>query len=247
MSRNGNIVVGTLEKGGETISLSVHLERSFGAALPMMEFDWQKLQQVLNWWDTGTGPNGETLEPAKLENLYDYLKTNATKIHFFGLGFIQVKLRKDERYHFYSPELAAITPPEEVHDHRYGFVSTVIKGALEQEFYAVEPDPESQWGWQMRRVSCDPERPAPAEVEVVRLAQTLKNVQLERSSYNIAHNTLHKVLPVKSNTITYLHRGPKMADFARVVSKAKEQVCPFSKSMSEDECWAHVKKIIEEK
>ena len=206
--------------------------------------NFENLKSVLSWWDTGVGPNGETLETAKIENLYDYLKQHATKIHFFGLGFIQVKLRKNERYHFYSPELAAITPPEEVHDHRYGFTSTVIKGVLEQELYAVEADPEAIWGWQMRQVSCDPEKPTPTTSEPVRLIRILKSEQVERSSYQIEHGAFHKVLPAKVNTITYLIRGPKIKEFARVVSKGKEEVCPFSKQMSEDECWVHVKKII---
>ncbi len=58
-------------------------------------------------------------------------------IHYFGLGFIQLKINFETRMHFYSPELPQITSNEDVHNHRYDFESCVLKGELEQELFHV--------------------------------------------------------------------------------------------------------------
>lgn len=58
----------------------------------------------------------------------DYLKKNHTKIHGFGLGFIQIKLGEVFRLHIYTKEIALTTQDEEIHNHRYDFKSTVLKG-----------------------------------------------------------------------------------------------------------------------
>lgn len=179
-----------------------------------------------------------------LSKLYDYLKQDATKIHFFGLGFIQVKVGKKERYHFYNPELAAFVPPEEVHDHRYAFTSSILKGVLSQEFYSIASDAKGDHV--MRYVSCDPEKPAPDKRENVKLTLQNRTHSNRGSQYLISENAFHKVLPVASNTITWLQREKITKEFARAVSPVKEEVCPFSKDLPEDELWAWVKRIIEE-
>lgn len=179
------------------------------------------------------------------KNLYEYLKSNVQKIHFFGLGFIQVKMNDKERYHFYSPELTAFVPPEEIHDHRYGFMSTVLKGSLSQDIYGFEVSPR-ETDYELRYVSCDPEYKAPTEKCFVN-PELLSRVHLNRGSqYTLSEKSFHKVLPIACNTITYLQRENKIKPFARVISSAKEEVCPFSKDLPEEELWTWVKRIIEE-
>lgn len=176
--------------------------------------------------------------------LYDQLRAKATKIHFFGLGFIQVKLNEQERYHFYNPELAAFVPPEEIHDHRYDFISTVMKGVLSQEIYSFTE--KSDGDHVLRYVSCDPGHEAPKDKTFV-VPELLTKVHSNRGSqYTLSEKALHKVLPVACNTITYLQRGSKIKPFARVISSVKEEVCPFSKNLPEEELWTWVKRIIEE-
>lgn len=179
-----------------------------------------------------------------LRNLYEHLKTKATKIHFFGLGFIQVKINDSERYHFYSPGLAAFVPPEEIHDHRYDFISSVVKGCLSQEIYTFSPKEKSDYV--LRYVSCDPNYTAPTERQYV-IPELLSTVHSNcGSQYKLSEKAMHKVLPVASSTITYLQRGSKVKPFARVISSASKEVCPFSKDLPEAELWEWVKKIIED-
>ena len=66
----------------------------------------------------------------------DQLIKNYYKIHFFGLGFIQVKVSDSTRYHFYHKDLPAFT--DHPHNHRYNFTSTCLKGRLKHNLYEVK-------------------------------------------------------------------------------------------------------------
>lgn len=69
----------------------------------------------------------------------DYLKSHCTLIHYFGLGFVQLKLRDGRRMHFYTESLPAIVGDDDVHNHRYDFTSQVLSGYLVQHIYRVVP------------------------------------------------------------------------------------------------------------
>jgi len=174
------------------------------------------------------------------------LQERHTKIHFFGLGFIQVKVSDKERFHFYHPELSAFVPPEEIHNHRYDFTSRVLKGCFEHEIYSVvDRSTAGIRNGKAREVSCDPNEPAP-EAEIDVLATKLTTVRLKAgSNYDLHSDTFHRVLPATEPTITHLTRGEKKTAFATVVSTAEERVCPFSRNLEETELWDWVKKIVE--
>src|SRR6187402_3246657 len=67
----------------------------------------------------------------------DWLKDNHISLEFFGLGFLQLKIDKNNRIHFYTRELPSIIGEEDVHNHRYDFNSCVLKGNLTQEIFDV--------------------------------------------------------------------------------------------------------------
>lgn len=162
---------------------------------------------------------------------------------FFGLGFIQVKINKVLRYHFYHPELISIMPDEEIHNHRYDFTSSVLKGALNQTFYSVTPSDKEVWV--QRSVSCDPDKPAPTDelnVDVIELSSFCIR---EGSKYTIKKDTYHKVNPVAEPTITLVQRHfPIEKEYAQVVSrKSSDVVCPFSPKMDEHELFEWIDKI----
>jgi hypothetical protein len=68
----------------------------------------------------------------------DHLRATGARPHWFGLGFIQLKLTNNERMHFWHPDLQPIVPEEEIHDHRYDFESFVIKGELRHQIYTFK-------------------------------------------------------------------------------------------------------------
>lgn len=96
----------------------------------------------------------------------EFLKDNCEKIHYFGLGFVQLKMKNPKiRYHFYNKELSRLTPTEEIHNHRYAFESRILAGELDQIIYNVIKCGPDQATHTLRPVSCDPKKPVPKSAD----------------------------------------------------------------------------------
>jgi len=177
----------------------------------------------------------------------DFIRKNHTKIHFFGLGFIQVKMQDDSRYHFYHPELEPFA--ENPHDHRYHFTSTVLKGTLENRIWKILSGPAlpptsvpavSRFDSCSKDVS-PPDTRTPVDVEMVSTFKVTAG-----SSYFIDESTFHQVSLVGSEPcVTHLKRGPKTKEFSTVLLlNGKEEACPFSKNLGEFELWDIVRESV---
>lgn len=170
----------------------------------------------------------------------DYLKANCQKIHFFGLGFIQLKLNDKERLHYYVPELPNIQPMEEVHNHRYDFTSTLLLGKLEQRIFSVTPGGNTMV---CRPVSCDPTKKAPDLEFPVQVTGIYRHTLKAWDSYRISHEAYHTV-DAKEATITHVVRGPYITAFANVVrSKYSPELCPFRETIQESVLWEWVQRL----
>lgn len=164
--------------------------------------------------------------------------------HYFGLGFIQLKVNETERFHFYHPELMPILDEDEIHDHRYDFESMIIKGKLYNEIWDYNSIPFQDHG--LFEVSCKKED-AGKEPRLVREVEPYEVVSFSCSqgdSYKLKDFMFHRIkYPVP--TITLLRRGPITKDYARVIKPVDSPaVCPFSKKMELDEIWDIVDKIL---
>lgn len=186
----------------------------------------------------------------ELKDLPNWLKENHFDKLMFGLGFIQVKVDEHTRYHFYHPELESIMDEEEVHDHRYGFKSEVLKGCLRQELYNVEiPGGQVDWKyckWSIQEVSCDPDKPVSGKHMLGGIVNSSLIVSsVAGSEYKISKNAFHKVLPTQEPTVTRVTREVPSKEFARVLRKHEaKEVCPFSPSMTDEELWKWVERIV---
>jgi hypothetical protein len=165
---------------------------------------------------------------------FDKLKEECAKIHYFGLGFIQVKVTPFLRYHFYHFGLPVIMPEEEVHNHRYPFTSFVLKGALNQQIYGLGRGADYVHSY----VSCQPNKPAPKSDKGIVAAEVVSNHWYSAGSYyTIRENQYHKVKA--TYCVTMVQRStyvPK--EFAEVLRKPDApEVCPFSKVIPESELW----------
>jgi len=171
----------------------------------------------------------------------DYLKS-CSKIHFFGLGFIQVKLNDSVRYHFYCPDLPQFT--DSPHDHRYWFVSTVLRGSLRNKIWEIDPSEGGRPKIQ-RYDSCGSgEAPPRLTCEVQAKVRTEFVVQ-EGSQYFIPADVFHQVMAVSLPCITMIQRGPKEKKFARILEDFDTvPVCPFSKVLEEHILWDHVRSCL---
>lgn len=171
----------------------------------------------------------------------DWLRTNHTLIHYFGLGFIQVKLGPSERMHFYVPGLEPIVPREDVHNHRYDFDSSIMRGSLTQELYSFVP---SRWPFgplgdhMIEEVSCEEGAERRTLSGTFDVALSSMHTYLEGSSYFISHDQFHRVTPGNRGCITLVRRSGYRKPLAQVIKPVGgPSVCPFARKIPEDELW----------
>lgn len=163
----------------------------------------------------------------------DFLKKHHSMIHFFGLGFVQLKIDNNLRMHFYHPELMPIVPDEEVHNHRYDFISTILAGELTQELFTVVA---GESDFYMIEESCKEDKKIIPEKKPVILVPLSRQTFKAGESYTSLTHEFHKVST--QYAITRLYRGEIVMDNATIIKNINaEPVCPFSKKLSKEECW----------
>lgn len=162
----------------------------------------------------------------------DWLKKNYEMIHYFGLGFIQLKLNFDERLHFYTDKIKKTVEDEEVHNHRYNFVSTILSGHFKQEIFEIEMMP-SETPYYLTQETCNAEDKQEFSTVDCNIIHTFTGHYLVGDSYYIDHNTFHKVS--STNAITHVKRSGYKKQFADVIYKKDQPiVCPFSIKMTDE-------------
>lgn len=175
----------------------------------------------------------------------DWLMKHETEPHWFGLGFIQLKLSETERLHFYPelPGYKSFVGSEEIHDHRYSFTSRVLKGSAINTTYDYTVAPNDGL-MDMSAVSCDPTNPVDIEPIRVNVHQTGKMYLNAGSSYEISKGEFHIFEGI--GAITHLKRSTdEMASLARVIRpKDTELICPFSEPKPVTELWEVIREMI---
>jgi len=178
-----------------------------------------------------------------MDNLRTLAEMAGSKPEYFGLGFIQLKVSRDERIHFYTKDIDPILDDEEIHNHRYNFTSTVLKGQLTNVVYYWKEVEDSDW--ELAEVSCTPNDSREPRI----LLPNVEKVELATfhtpagSSYSVTDSMFHQVR-WNGDLVTRLHRGPLLEEFAKVIRNKKEPyVCPFSTPMGEAKAWEWIEKI----
>lgn len=186
-----------------------------------------------------------------VEALLDVTRLKALGVvpHYFGLGFIQMKLDASTRLHVWVPDWPAIPGVDtELHDHRYAFESTVLLGAMEHEVFALGPvRPEARSGdWELLSVTCQPGEEGEPQPQGFVEALEMGRFRVEQGqSYRLGEEAFHRS-KTDGPTVTWLRRGPVDKPLARVLRKPGSPfVCPFSLSPSVEECWVKVAQVLE--
>lgn len=163
----------------------------------------------------------------------DFLKKNHDMIHFFGLGFVQLKIDQNLRMHFYHPELKPIVPDEEIHNHRYDFISTILAGELTQELFYVQA---GQSDFYMINDNCQENKDITSVQTSVIITPGAVQTFKKNESYTSLTTEFHRVFT--DYAITRLYRSRIMYEEASIIkNKNSQPVCPFSKKLSQKECW----------
>lgn len=174
----------------------------------------------------------------------DYLRSFGVKPHWFGLGFIQLKLDETYRMHFWHPALSANVPEEELHDHRYDFTSRVLRGRTTHRVFRF--DRAEGGDHSMHLVSCKPgDGHEPEFVAAGNVVEAGCYTMEEGSIYRFPHDQFHRI--EANECITLVRREAVVKDMARILKPTDEHVCPFSVTMSEDVLWRHIAELVEDR
>jgi hypothetical protein len=162
---------------------------------------------------------------------------------YFGLGFIKARLDQNRSMNFYDPELEAIVGPEEVHDHRYDFMSRIMAGALINEIYSAFIQPvaytHTHAVWDATCIE--------GEKELIKGYATpiLQNTMVlsAGSVYSMGMNQFHSVQSV-TGAITCLVRQVVTKRTARVLRPIGEPpLCPYAKKFPKYELMKRIEKL----
>lgn len=172
---------------------------------------------------------------------YDWLRANHKMVHYFGLGFIQLKIDDSRRMHFYTSELPPITPEEDVHNHRYNFVSHILKGRFYQElFKTVDGSTHT-----LEKESCQAGVDVPHEGTSCGLVQMSRHHYTAGDSYWLHHDTFHRVSA--ENCITFVERSEYQKELAEVIRAIDSpKICPFSQKVPEENLWEIIERMLKE-
>lgn len=166
-------------------------------------------------------------------------KYNYPFIHFFGLGFIQVKISDTRRYHFYTNKIPKYV--EHPHNHRYSFQSEILCGNLNEVLY----EPTIGDTHFMSTSNCLPKDSNALDIRIpVSLIQ--KNIFTHKTGDTYARipTDIHTV-DATEDTITFLTKTsePIFKEAFFIYEKNDEPLCPFSKKYDEKELWDIVKEM----
>ena len=163
----------------------------------------------------------------------DTLRSYEVEPAYFGLGFIQLKIKRNARVHFYHTELPVLT--EEPHNHRYYFISYILQGRFQQELYAFKSSLDGTH--LMTAEDCKPGTNTLGSSTIGDLTNIFSAEYQAGDYYEISADTLHTVRGY-DNAITYLVRHEPIKQYASVVRAiGAEKVCPFSQPISTNRCW----------
>jgi hypothetical protein len=174
----------------------------------------------------------------------DYLKSHTEHApHWFGLGFIQLKLNTMSRVHFWHPSLAADLPEEELHDHRYNFTSHILKGQLANVIWQFLPSDTGTL--ELVTVDCKPNTISePVVIGKGHTALLASHTMHAGDSYRMYMDTFHRIHA--THAITLLVRDSIQKPVARVIRNPNTPfVCPFAAPKPVDELWELITECIE--
>ncbi len=176
----------------------------------------------------------------KLPHIRELKRSLATP-QWFGLGFIQLKVSDRERYHFWHPELPPEVQHEEVHNHRYDFTSTVLRGTLRNEIYSFTVD--TQGSSRCLEVSCKPGTDTLVG-PVGNINWLMTSIYEEGASYMMRAETLHRSAASGFVVTKLVRNDPRMERATVVAGKDAVLRCPFTTQIEEARLWEMIEQCL---
>lgn len=171
-------------------------------------------------------------------SLYNYLKDNGAKIHYWGLGFVQVRINEDVNYHFYTDMITAHFDIENPHNHARDFTSEILAGELQEIRYNIE---ESSHGLRLVSNFCTV---GVIEDTLVKIIDMEPYTHTRGDTYTCDKGIFHTVM--STNCVTKLTKtGERGQVYSVVMDKLKDDV-ESGVIYPEDFLWGIVREICDE-
>lgn len=171
----------------------------------------------------------------------DFLRASGAEPQFF-LDFIQLKLDDRFRMHFWHQDLPAYGAEEELHDHRYDFVSRVLVGQTTHEEWYFTENPDGDM--EIIEKSCQPGSEVPARQVAVGNVKCGGTYTMARGSqYHFPNDRFHRIRTARC--VTLLERGEIVKDVARIIKpKGAGDFCPFERKIEPKKLWEVIEDLL---
>ena len=164
-----------------------------------------------------------------------------------GLGMIRLHLYNDA-YMFYSDKTEPFN--HTIHDHRYSFTSSVLKGTLKNRLYSFDVvDYETDYMVTYKNMvgRIDYETYGRTMHENVELRETCTFETRAGQQYHLDRSAFHSAEAITDKVITHMTRPrdpswEAMSEF--IVNKKKPYEGVYSRPMSEKQCWEIIENTI---
>lgn len=148
--------------------------------------------------------------------------------------------------HFWCPEIPH-PEREEIHNHRYSFVSQVLAGNLHHSVYHLDAticttSVPFETDWEIFETNCEPGKEGSVETVTPCLLTHVGDFWLEKNSiYEFPYESYHTTEGTEF-AITHLTRVlPRVLDFASVIKKRGQTTsCPFKDKIPVAQCWEYI-------
>ena len=171
-----------------------------------------------------------------IDQLRTLAKEYSTTPNYNGLGMVRLPLHNNA-YLFYSEKTPAIN--HTIHDHRYSFWSTVIKGVLRNIIYEYDVV-EHETDYMLTYKDLVKKKEYVGEIihPNVEIHKTCIFDTIQDEQYFIHNRVLHGVEPMENKVITYMQKDSEWSVTANfLVDKTIPYVGVYSQPKSESECW----------
>ena len=180
------------------------------------------------------------------------IKSRSLRISAFAEGGVEVEVTDTESYHFYSPQMPRLIV--DIHNHRKGFTSTILKGLVKNQLYSIEgTDPDSK----LKLVNGDCPRLCEARgegftccsytiiQENINLVPTVSWETGEGKKYTLPYEPLHLFeLLSEGGVITHLQYLPQMQEYPSWIIGSDNTPCELTKEPTEKEMWEIVERTL---
>ena len=167
----------------------------------------------------------------------DYLRSLGSKPRFHGVGFFQIYLSYDQRFHVWHPDFPATVHNAKFHDHKFHLYSEIVLGAITNQVVEYEEDLDGDTTlWELPFVGEKQDREFQINSHGKIVNEDSHTFEVDQA-YIVQRGTIHTSSATElSATImtktAEIEVGPKV-----LTPRGEQPEHAFLHDVTEDDCW----------